>query len=517
MRKLRIAIISIVIAASLPACKKDSKNNPDPNPTPTTGTRLELSLDSLYLYARETYLWYDAIPDITTFNPRSYAGTDDFTSLQAELYKISQYKINPTTSQPYEYVAGASRPKYSFVEKGNAARGIKGSVDLEGQGNDFGLGLVIVNSSAVYVRLVEKGSTSDQAGITRGCKVLTVNGATASTDAATLNAALAGSTLNLTLRKPDGTNLTANLNKGTYTNDPVYTYKIFPANGINITGYVNLARFSRLSNAQPTLDKAFTDFKNAGVNNLVIDLRYNGGGYVQTAQYLCNLIGPSTLSGKVMYKELFNNLLQNGNAPILKSIPYLDANNQQVYQNGRALTYADLDYTEKGNTITFEKKGSLGDNIRNVVFIVSGSTASASELTINALKPYLNVKLVAASTGSGNNNTYGKPVGFFGIGIDKFTVYMSQFTSVNSNGEGNYFAGFPPDMVGYDDPTRDFGDPLENALSKALAYINTGIIGRTTDRVMLANGRVLMDATTISENVGAEGFNGMIEERRKIK
>jgi C-terminal processing protease CtpA/Prc len=510
MMKLRIAAYAILLAAAMPACKK-SNTEPTNNQPPPTGTRLQLSLDSLYLYAKETYLWYDALPDYNTFNPRSYAGSDEFTSLQAELYKITQYKINPETSKPYEYVENSSHAKYSFLEKGNAAQGIKGTVDLEGQGNDFGLGFTIIDgvTDQLYVRLVEKGSPAATATITRGCQVTAVNGVPMVT-ASAVNAAMAANTIQLTLKRPvTGEVFSATLTKSTYTNDPVYTWKTF-TDGAKITGYINLARFSRLSNAQPSLDKAFAEFATKKVNNLVIDLRYNGGGYVSTFEYLANLIGPSSLNGKVMYKEIFNKLLQEDNAPILKTIPYLDANNQQVVQNGKKLTYADVDYSVQGNTNYFSKKGSLGA-ITNVVFIVSSGTASASELAINSLKPYVNVVLVGSS-----ERTYGKPVGFFGIGIDKFTVYMSQFSSVNANNEGNYFAGFQRDISSADDVTRDFGDPQENGLAKALAYINTGAMRTVDDRIMV-NGKVMNSSEITTQNVGAEGFNGMIEERRRLK
>src|SRR5690606_7967806 len=115
-------------------------------------------------------------------------------------------------------------------------------------------------------------------------------------------------------------------------------------------------------------------------------------------------------------------------------------------------------------------------------FIISGSTASASELLINNLKPYLHVKLIG-------DQSYGKPVGFFPIEIDNTTVYMSNFQTRNSNNEGNYFAGFSPDMRVIDDMTRDFGNPAEMCLSAALADIaggsavaNTSIISK--NRVM---------------------------------
>ncbi|WP_343700999.1 S41 family peptidase [Chitinophaga sp.] len=515
MRRTRIAIFSLLIVAAASACKKSSKQDPGPSGPPADGTRTQLSLDSLYLYAKETYLWYDVLPDYNTFNPRSFEGSDEYASLQSELFKISQYKINTVTGKPYEYTGG-SAPKYSFVEKGNAARGIQGVVDLEGKGNDLGLGTFLVSERSggpakwLYVRLVERGSPADKAGITRGCEITKINGAPVVLTNAAVTAALNSSTLSLEFRKPGTTtSVAATLTKTAYTNDPVYTWKVF-TNGSKITGYINLGRFSRLTVAKASLQNAFSEFATKGVNNLVIDLRYNGGGYVETFQYLANLIAPASLTDKVMYKEIFNKLLQEGNAPILKAIPLLDENGQQKKDNsGNPLTYANVDFTPARNTFKFKKEGSLGA-ITNVVFIVTGASASASELTINSLKPHMNVKIMG-------DTTYGKPVGFFGIGIDKYTVYMSQFTSVNSEDKGEYYAGFAPDYITFDDFTRDFGDPEETSLSKALSYINTGIVtGR--DQLLLSNARTVAPVENLQmQAAGAEGFTGLVEDRRVLK
>lgn len=526
MIKLRIIGTAFLCAAALAACKKNSKDTePDTPPptTPTTGTRLQLSLDTLYLFAKETYLWYDAIPDYSTFNPRGFAGSDDLASLKNAMYKISQLKENPATQKPYEYyVPNPSRSKFSFVESGNLARGIKGAVDLEGSGNDMGFQAIPVTFANdptpgkryVYVAYVEKGSPAAEAGLTRGCEITKMNGGNPPTDAGSLNSLINGNTLSLEFTKTNGTKATANLTKKTYTNDPVTAYKVIQGSGTNKIGYLNLMRFSRLSVADNSLDEAFAEFATAGVNNLVIDLRYNGGGYVETFEYLANLIIPNAMNGKVMYKEQFNTLLQEGKAPILKSLPLLDANYQQRYSNGKPLTYADVDFTLAGNVFYFAKKGTL-DNVRKVVFIMTGSTASASELTINSLAAYpanIDVKTVGSKS-------YGKPVGFFGIGIDKFTVYMSQFTSTNALNKGDYFDGFTPDMAEQDLVTRDFGDPLESSLAKAINYINTGsTTGRLSDaRIATANGNVVNASDLRMEPVESAGFNGMIEHRRRLK
>jgi hypothetical protein len=265
--------------------------------------------------------------------------------------------------------------------------------------------------------------------------------------------------------------------------------------GAQKVGYIAYSRFSNYTVTKAALDQAFSQFTAAGVTALVVDLRYNGGGYTQTAEYLINHIAPASLNGKVMYVEYFNTLLQNGQAPILQQQPYRDANGNPVMWNGHWATYADLDYSIAGNTFKFEDVGTL-NSVKQAVFIVSGSTASASELVINSLKPHMPVKLVGQTT-------YGKPVGFFGLRIDKYTLYLSNFYMQNANGFGDYFHGMSVDIPSSDDVTHDFGDPNEMCVMSALNYIEGHPAGR-------------IGAIKPVVHMGPASFNGMIETRLKL-
>lgn len=479
-------------------CKKNDGG--DGVTPPPAGTRLELSLDSLYLYAKETYLWYQSLPDYNSFAPRQYAATSpDMTALQTALQAITSKAINPATGISFEYRTGYFQPLYSFIAKGNIITGRSASVGLDGKGNDLGLGVAVANNTDVYIRFVEPGSPAAAAGLTRGMKIVEMNGVPATTSSEELKSMLEASSLSLLVQNKVGSLLPVSINRASYTASPVLKASILDA-GSKKVAYIALARFSETANAQGALQQAFSSFGNKGISNLVIDLRYNAGGYVETAQYLANLAAPASINAQVMYTEHYNNLLQQGKAPILKQIPYLDANRQPVYVNGRPATYADADYTVKGNTYRFDKKGDL-NGIRSVVFIVSGSTASASEQLINCLKPYVDVKLVGSTT-------YGKPVGFFGIGIDVYTAYLAQFRIRNARDEGDYYAGFTPDFPAMDDVTHDFGDPEENCLQQALQYIS---------RSPFRSGRQDMRIHTVTSVGGRELFTGMIETRVPLK
>jgi hypothetical protein len=487
----------ILILFLVLACKKDN-NKPAAPVSPAEGTREQLTLDSLFLYAKEVYLWYDALPDYATFNPRQYAtGGDVLSNYKRELYLITQYKINPTTGSPYEYSGYPGSPKYSFMEEGNTTAGRKATVSLADKGNDYGIALTAASDSDIRIRYVNPGSPADLAGLVRGDRVLSVNGTTISSGSSSfIEAALDQSTVSLSVKKGSSPAGTISLTRNNYTTNPVFKQAVLTA-GTQKVGYVAVSRFSTPDSFTPALENVFSSFATAGVTALVIDLRYNGGGYTSAAEDLVNLVAPSSLNGKTMYIEYFNTLLQNGRAPILQQQLYLDANGKTQMYNGHIATYADVDYSVATNTYKFSKKGTL-QSVKQVVFIVTGNTASASELTINSLKPYLPVKLVG-------QQTYGKPVGFFGIKIDAYTVYMSSFSMQNASGAGDYFHGMAPDYAAGDDVTHDFGDPAETSLASALAYISGNPGGRTGSSI------------TPVIHMGPSSFNGMIENRAKFR
>ena len=117
-------------------------------------------------------------------------------------------------------------------------------------------------------------------------------------------------------------------------------------------------------------------------------------------------------------------------------------------------------------TLHFNKLGPLNPN--HILFIVSQSTASASELLINNLKPYMTVKLI------GPSSTDGKPVGFFPIPVGDWYVFPISFRSVNSNDVGNYFNGLSVDKQVADGLDKNWGDVTESLLAEAIKYITTG-------------------------------------------
>jgi hypothetical protein len=273
-------------------------------------------------------------------------------------------------------------------------------------------------------------------------------------------------------------------------------------------GYIALGSFPKLSTCKTALDAAFANLKTVNPTRLVIDLRYNGGGYVETAEYIANLVAPSSLTGKVMFSEQYNTSLSGGNATILKNQTYYDANGSTVNYNGRTATMADVDYTEAGNTHKFAKASGL-ETVKDIYFITSGNTASASELLISAMKPYFNIKLVGGTT-------YGKPVGFFPVKVDVYSVYYSGFLIRNAAGWSDYFEGIPADVEVNPEETPVLGDPKEACLSAVLGLINDA--SSNSIQTQSINKAIQTNAVFKSNQAGALSAPlGMIENRLKLK
>ena len=527
--------VGVLAALILVSCKKEPAPAPvdKPDPTDPTASRMQLTLDSIFLYAKEVYYWNDAIPTKESFNPRQYTSeSSDLANFNRELFVISQLKENPETGKPYEYVAGsnggnAGYPKYSYIkDKADqnptsfiASRNIS-SVDLEGNGNDLGLALSAIGTNSNYevrVRYASPGSPAEKAGLSRGDVINSFNGRSVGTNFQSevdyINDAMAGSSATLVGKKKNGTSFNVTINKAVYKSSPIYKDTVLTS-GSKKVGYLAYARFSNTTNSETALKNTFSEFATAGVTDLVIDLRYNGGGYVHIAELLTNLIAPSSLNGQVMFREKFNTTMQTGKATILKNQPLLDANDKVQYENGKLVTYFDIDYSEARNVHNFEKKGGV-DGIQNVIFIVTGNTASASELVINNLKPHMNVKVIG-------KRSYGKPIGFFPITIqNKYDVYYSMFTSINSAGQTDYYAGFQPDVDVADDVTKDFGDPTELQLAAALRAIpgtSTTLAALKSISSININGqKVSSTALEVREMTPEDDFKGMIETRFKLK
>ena len=460
--------IGLLTVASFTACKKSPAPTPIASgPSPNDpGTALDRVKDSVYLFTQEDNLWYNTLPTYANFKPRSFTGKTDQAALQSEVDALSQYSTNPTTGKPYEYETDpryAGTAKYSFIDQGQVA------TSLGGTNGDYGFSVIYNYNSTTDLRIkyVYPGSPADKAGLVRGYQIvsitgvpsLTYTGASGTNYDALVSAIFNSSTITMTVQKPDNTTFNTTLNTANYTVNPVLKSKVLDLGNGKKIGYIVFNSFTVLTNAQANLDAAFTSFTAAGVTDLVVDLRYNGGGSVETAMYLSNLIVPSAKTNTPMFTYYYNDKLQNDKYPLLAKKLGIDVSKYPG------------EFKPANNQEVFSKKGSL--NMSRVFFIVSGNTASASELTINNLIPELNVQLIGTTT-------YGKPVGFFAIPIGAYQYYTPEFETKNSASQGGYYAGMTPGSATYpgvqasDDVTHDFGDVNEALFARAISYTTKG-------------------------------------------
>src|SRR5690606_11786628 len=213
----------------------------------------------------------------------------------------------------------------------------------------------------------------------------------------------------------DGSMQTSTLTRDWITLQTVLEASTF-THGERPVGYLHFTSF--LGPSEGELEEAFRGFKAAGVRELVVDLRYNGGGLVSVARYLMNLLAAATAPGAVAYTVTYNeNLVDLDSASMLQS---------------------------KSESVALD----------HVVFLVTGSTASASELVINAVRAHVPVSIVGS-------NTAGKHVG---SNLFKFCHSIAApitFELRNAQGVGGYFDGLPPDCTGGDDIEHPLGSPQE--------------------------------------------------------
>jgi C-terminal processing protease CtpA/Prc len=466
----KIFYLTLVLFAGLFAsCSKKPHNNNNNNGL-ENGTTLQKIQDSIYLYADEDYLWFNQLPTYSAFGPRSFTNPSDITALSKELDALSQYAINPNTNAPYEYSANnPGTAKYSFIDDGSV------SAALNGTKGDFGFDLQYNQVNDLRIEYVYPGSPAGLAGIKRSDEITSINGSTnISYDAPgygsgtstnlnfVSNAVYNSSTITMALTRTDGSTYNVSLNTGNYSVNPVLKDTILTETSGNKLGYIVFNSFVSDAVADPIINPIFANFAAQGISDLVVDLRYNGGGYVSTAEHIDNLIVPPGKSGTLMYNTYYNSNLVAGKDPLLHN---------QWRSGSPDYNYSQLDFSVAGNAVNFAKSGSL--NINRVFFIITGQTASASELTINNLRPEMDVQFVG-------EQSYGKPVGFFDIDINKYIMFTPEFSVQNSANQGGYYAGFTPGTGGYpgvndyDDLTKNWGDPSEGLLSDILKYVNTG-------------------------------------------
>jgi carboxyl-terminal processing protease len=384
-----------------------------PPPAHAQGSFISCTTAGKNLHVRDVmtdlYLWYAEMPDV---DPRSFA------SPEAYLEAVRHRPLDST---------------FSYI----TSREANDAFYSESQFIGFGLSTT-VSDLEMRVTQVFPESPASEAGLARGDRMVEIGGREVATliSSGEIGSAFGASEIgvetDVVFVDQAGTRREAHMVKRLVTIPTVSLTRVYNISGRRI-GYIFFRNFVEPS--VEALDSAFAELSAAGVDELVLDLRYNGGGLVNVAQHLASYIGGAITDGQV-FAEFFHN----------------DKN------------------ASRNRIIRFESKPKQL-RLNRLIVVTTESSASASELVINALRPFMPVVVIGRTT-------YGKPVGQYGIAFcDKLLAPVS-FSLRNADGNGDFFDGFAPDCPSPDDADHQLGDPEEGSLKEALTFATTGACSR---------------------------------------
>lgn len=409
-------------------------------------------------WTNETYLWPD---EVTDRDPNLIEGVTDY---------FAVLRTEETTP------SGEDKDDFHFSEPTEAFLARRTSAATPGYGARF-IGLSRTVPRDFRVLFTEPGSPAattimGQANLVRGSRILSidgidfVNGANTQADIERLNRGLfpqaVGESHTFTVRDPGSTQpRTITLTAQNISPRPVNRVNVIDTPQGKV-GYILFNTFSPFS-SEEAIARAFSRMKAEGVNDLVLDLRYNGGGLLAVASQLSYMIaGPDQTRGRIFEMLRFNGKTGNRN-PVTgqpnNPIPFYDSGLGFSLVNGEALESLDL---------------------QRVFILSTEGTCSASEAVINGLDG-IDVEVILIG-----NTTCGKPFGFYPTDNCGETYYTIQFQGVNDAGFGDYTDGFTPSDSGaefgvklagctvVDDLSTELGQPDEGLLSAALNYRETG-------------------------------------------
>ena len=386
----------------------------DPAPVPTDPQACSIAdqRESLRSFMNEQYYWYADLraPDVIAPTMDAY--------FQSMLYKPGdRYSYTQPTATYTQTFRNGRRTGYGYT--------VAWADDAH---------------TALRIRIVEPLSPMARAGIVRGDTVLSMDGVGPE--------GIVGGQLPvvttegvpriISYRNAAGEVRTVTVVSEDFALTPVAARRVFEVTrgGTPVkVGYMAYHQF--VSYSRGDLSAAFGEFADAGIGELVLDLRYNGGGSVNVSRDVASMIGGARTANRLFADLRFND----------KQV----ASNEQVAFSGAV--------SPMGHP--------LPEGLARVVVIASAGTASASEIVINGLKPFIDVVLVGETT-------FGKPYGFVPRSHCGTTYNAVQFVALNSAGYGDYTSGFAPDCAVPDDLDRPLGDPSERRLKAALDYVATG-------------------------------------------
>jgi carboxyl-terminal processing protease len=390
----RFRILILILFFTALSCKKEEESE------------VEIVNQYVFELMKDVYLWYDHLP--ATINPSAYPTPDSLMKkLRYPVYDRWSSIISKTEFNQYY---------------------------LEGTMIGHGILLGLDENENVRIAFVYRSTQAYDLGVRRSWIVSKVNGTsvTPTNIFDLLGDSEIGITNNIEFINENAEYITLSLTKDVINITPVLHYEVLLQGDTRI-GYIVFQDF--IDAATEELDEAFTSFNSEGVDEMIVDLRYNGGGSVDIAEYLAGwLIGRN-------------------------------------YGNQPFINFRHNDKNTRNDTTVNVPVNTSGPNLDRIFFIGTSSTASASELIINGVKPFVTTTLAGTPT-------HGKPVGMdvYAFRDYDYVVLPITFKYTNKDNVGDFYDGLIPDIYAEDDLTKNFGNPEESSLKSVLDYIETGLI-----------------------------------------
>ena len=363
------------------------------------------------------YYWNDLLPNTVAVG--DYATPEDLLAF------LTTFSPDDENGQPIDAVRG-----FSYIGSAEADAQFFGEGKFEG----FGFSRRHLTADDIRLTRVFSGSPADLGGLARGQRILELNGRTiAEIEAAEgLDAVFDTTPIDFTMRELNGNEFTVSIAHEIVTIDPVPQWRLIPTAGGPPVGYLELSTF--ISTANPVFDTVFAAFRTNGVTDVIIDLRYNGGGLVNTAELLGDFFGGDVAENLTFSKTVFNS-----------------------------------DRAAQNNDEEFFERRTNSMSLSRLVVIATRGTASASELVTNGMDAHVEVAIVG-------DRTYGKPVGQVGLEFCEKILRPIAFQTFNADDFGDYFDGLPvnPGCAAEDDLSVAVGSDTDPNMVTALGYLETG-------------------------------------------